>query len=80
MLIDWIPYTRCYEPYWQIVNIYKEKFTDMLHLTHGSCQSLITAEPSEGPPRVCALLNVNTVTFGLSWAALLILPNEVGGK
>jgi hypothetical protein len=58
---------------------YKEKDTDIFHLTHGSRLSSIPEDPGEGQPENGSNLNGNTMVSMLSWVSILITLNTISG-
>jgi hypothetical protein len=63
----------------QPVYAYKEKDTDVFHLTHGSRLSFIPADPGEGQPESGSNLSGNTMVCMLPWAAAVITLNTFSG-
>jgi hypothetical protein len=58
---------------------YKEKDTDVIHLTHGSRLSCIPADQHEGQSESVSNLNGNTMVSLLPWASTLITLNTISG-
>jgi hypothetical protein len=58
---------------------YKEKDTDIFHLTYGSRLSSILADTREGHPEPGSNINGNTRVSMLPWVSILITLNTVSG-